>query len=69
MLSKARKDSKKAAFGKERICNAIIGKFGFSGCEFRLYCPSTNNQIYSSKVRARSFQLVFCEPKYDIGIK
>ena len=29
MLSKARKDGKKAAFGKERTCNAIVGNFMF----------------------------------------
>ena len=63
MVSKARKDSKKAAFGREKICDAIVGNFCFLGCEFRMSYPSTNNQIYSCKVRARSFQLVFCEPK------
>ena len=59
MLSKQRKMAKEHAFGKERICDAIVGKF----CMFRMYYPSTNNQIYSCKVRAKGFQLVFCEPK------
>ena len=65
MLSKARKDGKKAAFGKERIYDAmqLLVSFGFSGYEFCMYYPSTNNQIYNCKVRARSFHLVFCEPK------
>ena len=41
--------------------------FGFSDCEFRMYYFSTNNNKYSCKVRASSFQLVFCEPKYENG--
>ena len=63
MLSKQGKTAKKQHLEKKEYAMQLLVSFGFSGCEFRMYYPSTNNQIYSCKVRARSFQLVFCEPK------
>ena len=64
MLSKARKDGeKKQHLERKEYAMQLLISFDFSVCEFRMCYPSTNNQIYSRKVRARSFQLVFCEPK------
>ena len=46
MLSKAKKyDKRQAAFGKERIYNAIFVRFWFSGREFHMNYK--NRQIYS----------------------
>ena len=63
MLGKQRKTAKKQHLEKKEYAMQLLVRFGFSGCKFRRYYPSTNNQIYSCKVRARNFQLVFCEPK------
>ena len=55
--------SKKQQLEKKEYAMQLLVSFGFSGCEFRMCYPSTNNQIYRCKVKARSFQLVFCESK------
>ena len=59
--------AKKQHLEKKVYAMQLLVSSGFSGCEFRMYYPPTNNQIYICKVRARSFRLVFCEPKYEIG--
>ena len=63
MLSKQGKTAKKQHLEKKEYAMQLLVSFGFSGCKFRMYYPSTNNQTYSCKVRARSFQLVLYEPK------
>ena len=58
MLSKQGKTAKKQDLEKKEYAMQVLVSSGFSDCEFR-----TNNQIYSWKVRAGSFQLVLCEPR------
>ena len=54
--------AKKQHLEKKEYAMQLLVSFGFSTCEFRMYYPYTNNQIYSHKVRARSLQVVFCKP-------
>ena len=63
ILSKQGKMAKKQHLEKKQYAMQLLVSFGFSCCEFCMYYPSTNNQPYSCKVRDRSFQLVFYEPK------
>ena len=63
ILNKQGKTAKKQHLEKKEYAMQYLVSSGFSGCEFRMYYPPTNNQIYICKVRARSFRLVFCEPK------
>ena len=63
MLSKHGKTAKRQHLEKKEYAMQLLVSFGFSGCEFCMYYPSTNDQIYICKVRAGSFQLVFCETK------
>ena len=68
MLSKQGKTAKKQHLEKKEYAMQLLVSFDFSSYEFRRYVllqiyPFTNNQIYSCKVRAKSFQLVFCETK------
>ena len=63
MLSNQGKTTKKLHLEKKEYVMQLLVSFGFSGYEFRMYYPETNNKIYSFKVGARSLEIVFYKPK------
>ena len=51
MLSKERCQEKSSISKRKENAMQLLVSFGFSYCEFPVYYPSTNNQIYSCKIR------------------